>query len=340
MKALATALFVLAAWVGPAVSQEAVAAHQTPEAPGQAVAAELQTPAARLKLDTSLVSVDVLVTDKSGRVVKGLNSANFRIYDNGVPQKIASFGPSSDPITVVILMEFSAASYGYFAARAAAWSDSFLNHLEPRDWVALVTFDLRTKVQVDFTHNRAEVHNTLATIGTTSFREIDLYDALTDTLEMLDGISGKKSILLVATGWNTFSSSTFDDVRKRLQRSDATIFSVGLAEIEAIRSYSPGIGYLQAQNTLRTFSRQTGGFAMFPRFESELPGIFEDVVAFERNLYNLTFRIPQAGRDGRYHKLKVEVIGPDGKPLQITDEKGRKRTVEAHAREGYTAPRE
>ena len=340
MKALAIALILASAWVGFAAPQGNAASRQAQTAPANTDAADSQTPVARLKLDASMVSVDVLVTDKDGRVVQGLNSSNFRVYDNGVPQTVIGFGPASDPMIVVILMEFSSNSYGYFAARAAAWSNSFLDHLEPRDWVALVTFDLRAKVQVDFTRNRAEIRESLASIASPVFSETNLFDAVFDTVELLDGVAGKKAILLVATGANTFSSSTFDEVRKRLRRTDATIFTVGLAEIDAIRSDSLDSRYLQAQNTLRTFSRQTGGLAIFPRFEGELPEVFERIVAFERNLYNLTFRIPQTSRDGRYHKLKVEVIGPDGKPLRVADERGKLRSVEARAREGYTAPRE
>lgn len=339
MKTLVRALALWTAIVGFAAPQSMAAPRQAQTAPGEAAAAGPQTLAARLKLDASLVSLDVLVTDKSGRVVQGLNSANFRVYDNGVPQTIVSFAPASDPMTVVILMEFSSASYGYFAARAAAWSRSFLDYLEPRDWAALVTFDLRTEVQVDFTHNRAEIREALSSVVAPTFSEINLFDALLDTVEMLDGVAGKKSILLVATGANTFSSSTLDDVMKRLKRTDVTIFCVGLAEIEAIRSESTGSGYLMAQNALRSFSKQTGGVAMFPRFESGLREVFETVVGYERNEYNLSFRIQPAARDGRYHRLKVEVIGPDGKPLKVKDEKGRLREIQAHAREGYTAPR-
>ena len=340
MRALARMLMLGLVWVEIAASQTAAPARQAQAAPGQAVAAGSQTPAARLQIDSSLVSLDVLLTDKSGRVVQGLNRENFRVYDNGVAQPLAGFTAAPGPMTIVILMEFSSASYGYFAARAAAWSTSFLDYLDPRDWVALVTFDMRTTVKVDFTHNRTEIRDALTTVAMPSFREIALYDALTDTLEMLDGVAGKKSILLVATGANTFSASTLDEVRKRLQRTDATIFCVGLAEIESVRLNTMSAPYLQAQNTLRSFARQTGGLALFPRFEGELPEIFKSIVGFERNEYNLSFRIPQASRDGRYHQLKVQVIGPDGKPLRAADAKGNKKPVEVYARQGYTAPRQ
>ena len=293
-----------------------------------------------LRVDATLVNVDVLVTDEDGRVLPDLKIENFRVLDNGVPQKILYFAPTSAPITIVMLLEYSAASYGYFAEKAAWWGAGFLDHLEQRDWVALVTYDLRPKVQVDFTHMRGEVREVLATLGPPMFRESNLFDALDDTLDKLDGVRGKKSILLMSTGANTFSGATLDDVFNHLKRSNVTIFCVGLAEQEYVRYGGSDASYFMGRSWLNTFSKMTGGIALFPRFQGELPDIFRSVVGFLRSQYTLSYRPPKESRDGRYHRLKIEVVGPNGKPLKVTNEKGKKRKVEVYAREGYTAPRD
>lgn len=292
-----------------------------------------------LKIDATLVNVDVLVTDEDGRVLTGLKRGNFRVLDNGVPQETVDFEPTTTPITLVMLLEYSSSSYGYFAEKAAMWGTEFLNHLEPRDWVALETFDLRTTVQVDFTHKRFEVRDKLATLGPPQFSDANLFDALSETLDKLDGVKARKAILLFATGANSFSASTFDEMRQRLRETDTTIFCVGLAEAEAMRSTGSNIRYQQSKNWLTTFARQTGGLALFPRFEGELPDIFRSVVGYLRGEYSMSFRPPKASRDGRYHRLKIEIVGPDGKPLKVTDEKGRMRKIEVFAREGYMAPK-
>jgi len=64
------------------------------------------------------------------------------------------------------------------------------------------------------------------------------------------------------------------------------------------------------------------------------------VVGFLRSEYTLTFRPPPESRDGQYHRLKVEIVGPDGKPLKVTNEKGKRRKIEVFAREGYIAPKD
>ena len=299
--------------------------------------AEIEDPA--YKIDATLVNVDALVTDDDGRVLTGLERGNFRILDNGVPQKLVDFAPTSSPVTIVVLMEYSAASYSYFAGKAADWGAVFPGYLEPRDWVAVTTFDLRPKVQLDFTHNQYEVRDAIAQLGYPMHREVNLYDALGDTLDKLDRVRGRKSVLLLATGLNTFSAATLNEIYARVQRTDATIFCIGLAEAEYTRFGGSNVSYLQGKNVLTRFSKQTGGLAFFPRFQGELPDIFRSVVGYLRGEYTLTFRPPQENRDGRYHRLKVEIVGPDGNPLKVTDEKGKRHKVEVFARQGYIAPK-
>ena len=291
-----------------------------------------------LARDAAMQRVNVLVTDEDGNVLSNLKAGNFRILDNGIPRTIDSFSPTSAPITIAILMEYSGAAYGYFAGKASGWASGFLDHLEAKDWVALVTFDMNSQVRVDFTHRRYEVRDALNALGAPQFSEANLYDAIVETLDKIDAVKGRKSILLLSTGMNSFSESTFDETRARLRSSDTVLFCVGLAEGEYVRSGGSDISYIQGKNSLTTFARQSGGIALFPRFAGELPSIFRSVVGFLRNEYTLAFRVPDESRDGKFHRLKIEVIGSDGKPLIVTNEKGRMRKVEVFAREGYMAP--
>jgi VWFA-related protein len=292
-----------------------------------------------LAVDSTLVRMDVLVTDEDGRVLNGLKPGNFRVFDNGLLQKVTSFEPTTAPITIVMLLEYSAESYNYFAAKASLWGTKFVDHLEARDWVALSTFDLKSTVKVDFTHSRYEVRDALTSLGPPQFREANLFDALIETLDKLDRVRGRKSILLLATGANTFSSATLDEVLQRLRRTDVTIFVVGLAEQEYVRHNGSNISYVQAKSSLSTFAAKTGGLALFPRFEGELPEVFQSVVGSLRSEYTLSFCPPREMHDGKYHRLKVEIVGQGGNPLRVMDEKGHRRKVEVYTREGYVAPK-
>jgi len=99
-----------------------------------------------------------------------------------------------------------------------------------------------------------------------------------------------------------------------------------------------GLTYLQAQNQLKTFAAMTGGRTWFPRFDGEIPGIMADVAGSLRNEYSLGYISTNQEHDGKYRKLKVELVTPDGDPYTITDQKGKKHKFQVYARQGYIAP--
>ena len=280
------------------------------------------------------------MTDEDGLVLGGLKKENFRVLDEGKEQTISHFEPIGAPITIVMLMEYSGSAYDYFAYKAASWGSTFLNHLEAKDYIALVTYDIKPTVHVDFTRNKAAVQEALSTLSYPQFHEANLFDALIDTLDRLQRVKGKTSILVISTGANTMSQNTLDDALRRIKASDATIFSVGVAEAE-YQSQSSGansLSYLQAKNQLQTFAKLSGGTAWFPRFEGEIPDIFRSVATFLRSQYRIGYSPANLAHDGKYHKLKVEIVRPDGSPLTVTNPKGKKQKPVVYTREGYTAP--
>jgi VWFA-related protein len=292
-------------------------------------------PQVAISVESRLVSVDAVVTDQDGNLVTGLKRENFRVLDNGQPQQVMNFAPTEAPITIVILMEFSNLYWGYFGYKAQYWADGFLQALKPQDWVALKTFDLNTRLRVDFTQDKHEVDEAIRTLGFANFREANLFDALSQTLDQLRDVKGKKSILILATGFDTFSRHTLDQILRQLKETDVTIFSIGMAE--EINLYgNSDVSYIQAQNQLNAFARMTGGYAWFPRFEGEMPGIFNSVAAFLRNQYTLVFS-PSTPADGKYHKITVQLVDDQGNPLELVNRKGKKKKAVVTAREGYTA---
>jgi VWFA-related protein len=292
--------------------------------------------------EAPVVNLDVLVTDEDGLVLGGLKKENFRVLDDGKPQTISQFEPIGAPITIVMLMEYSGIAYDYFAYKAASWGSRFLNYLEPEDYIAVVTYDIKPTVRIDFTRNKAEVQQTLSSLSYPQFHEANIYDAIIDTLDRLDHVKGKRAILLISTGADTMGQSTLGETLKRIKESDVTLFSVGVAEAEYQRaqiSSGSSLSYLHSKNILDSFARMTGGTAWFPRFEGEIPDIFRSVATFLRSQYRLSFSLWNAAQDGKYHKLKVEVIAPDGKPLIVTNPKGKRQKPRVYTREGYTAPK-
>ena len=303
-----------------------------------------------IKVDVPLVNVDVLVTTKDGQFIPGLKKDNFRVLEDGVQQSVADFDVSQAPITAVLLVEFASTNY-YFMVDALNASYSFANALKKNDWVAVISYDMKPHILADFTQDKQAVFGALNQLRIPGFAETNLFDALYDTLDRVDQIQGRKYIILVTTGVDTFSKLNLDQIMKKIKTThDVTIFpiSVGFAVRNYCEThrcgYTHGIGipvgemdYLQGDNEMRTFARLTGGRAYFPRFQAELPEIFRDVIGDIRNQYNLAYHPTNPKLDGTYRKLKVEVVAPDGGPLKVKDQKGKDVKYTVMAREGYTA---
>jgi VWFA-related protein len=312
----------------------------------QAPAEPSEAPGFSISVTVPVVSVDVILTDNNGNYLTGMKKENFRVTEDNVTQTITNFAPSEAPITIVMLLEFSKLGYNFFASNAIRWSAVFLNNLKPKDWVALETFNMRPNIEVDFTHNRDQVIDGLRQLVFPPFSESNIFDAIADVLDRIKDVKGKKSVLVLASGIDTFSKMNLDQIMKRVKETDATIFTVGVGEqyflyAEASRSLGQGgsLVYAQAQNQLRTFSAMTGGRSWFPRFDGEIPDIMQDVAASLRNQYSLAYSPSNNALDGKYRKIKVELVAPDGGPLTVTDQHGKKVKFQVYARQGYTAPK-
>src|SRR5690349_17341099 len=304
------------------------AAPQTPPA----TAPQQQAPQAGVSIavEVPVVTLDVIATTQHGDILTGLKKENFRVIDDGVTQTITNFGPTEAPITIVMLMEFSSRGlYEWFAYQAKYWADAFLPNLQQKDWVALRTFDMQVHDEVDFTQNKDEVRNAIYHLYFPGFSESNVFDAVLKTIDDMKDVKGKKSILLLATGVDTFSKHTLDQTMKQLRQSDVTIFCIGLGR--AFQNYADmngGMGsmrrmdYLQAENQLKTFSQETGGYSWFPQFAGEMPDVFRNVAAFLRHQYSLSYSPTAGAKDGKFHKIRVELVAPDGGPLSIVDQKG------------------
>jgi len=327
----------------PAPSSQQQAPPSQPAPPQQGSQGQDQQqsgqPGFAISTTVPLVNVDVVVTDNDGNYLNGLKKENFRVLEDGAPQTITNFGTTDAPITVVLLLEFSQIGYGWFLYNAVNWADVFLRQLKPNDWVALESFNMRSNVEVDFTHNTREVEQGLISLYFPPFHESNIFDALVDVTDRLQDVKGKKAVLVLASGIDTFSRLTLDKTLAKLKQTDVTVYCVGVAEQMFVRSIdNGGLTYLQAQNQLRTFAEMTGGRTWFPRFDGEIPSIMADVAGSLRNEYSLGYSPSNAKNDGKYRKIKVEVVAPDGGPLTVLDQKGKKRKFQVYARQGYTAP--
>ena len=290
-----------------------------------------------LSTTTNLVNVDVMIVDNDGNPIGNLGKKNFRLSDDGVPQAISNFGTSEAPMTICLLVEFSNKNWRYLYL-GLRYSYDFVRIIQPKDWIAVVSFDMKPQILTDFTQDRSEVIGALDGLRIPGFSETNLYDALAFTINSMKDAQGRKAIVAVVTGFDTFSKLTYDQMLKIAKASDTAIYPVSILEFLSIR-YGDNINTLQARNALTNIAKNSGGQAYFPRFEQELPSIYQQVAGQLRSQYSIGFIPTNPAHDGKFHKLKIDLVDDQGNPLRITNEKGKQVKYRIVSRDGYYSPK-
>ncbi len=217
----------------------------------------------------------------------------------------------------------------------------------PDDYVTVVAFDIRPTPLTDFTNDPTRINQVISLLlrNSPAFRETNLFDALKfvlvggrgDSVVLEESKSEKseysglvsvqgrrRAVILVASGIDTFSKNNYGEARKVLQNSGIPVYIIGTGNMFK-KKYGDQLGatdgllgqpgrmtFLQADNTLTTFAKETGG-QFFPyTFEGEIPKILGSINALLRSQYSLGFN-PGDVQDGKQHKLKVSVdVNGDG----------------------------
>jgi VWFA-related protein len=304
------------------------------------------------RTSANTVVVDVSVLDDKDNFLPRIPKENFRISEDGVPQQITQFGNTEAPITICMLIEFSGRFQAYWSS---GWRETlqasygFLQTLKPDDNVAVVTYDLRTTILSDFSPDKRNAEEAMARLRIPGFSESNVFDALTDMADRMTAIEGRKAILLIATGLDTFSKLTFDKARKSLQESGVPIYTMSILQIARIGLEGRGgmgaqmmnMDFLQADNEMRTFSKDTGGMSFFPRFSGEYPQVFRMIETAMRQQYSLTYHPTNLAKDGKFRRIKVELIDSStNEPMRVLDAKNKPMKYRVIAKSGYKAPRE
>lgn len=295
------------------------------------------------------VTVEVSVLDNRGHFIPKIPRDNFRIMEDNVPQKISTYSLGEAPMTICMLVEFSNKFQSFYSQtwfQTLRASYAFAQTLRPDDNLAIVAYDLRPEMLSDFTTDRTKTADALQMLRFPGFSEANMYDALVDMAQRMQDIEGRKAILLISSGVDTFSKLTYDKARRAIQEAGVPIYAFGLMQSIRDRMMASRINpiaemdFLQADNQMKTFATESGGMAFFPHFEGEFGEIFQTISQALRQQYVLTYVPANQTHDGKYRKIKVEIIDPKtNEPLRVVDEKQKPIKYSIVAKPGYTAPR-
>ncbi len=301
------------------------------------------------KAESNIVNVDVAVLDNHNAFIPNIPEKSFRVLEDGVPQTIKKVTIGKAPMTIAMVIEFSNRfqsfwSYGWYQTLTAAYG--FVNTLSPDDYLAIIAYDLKPEILSDFTNDKNRIAEALQRLRIPGFSESNMFDAVCDTADRMSKIEGRKAIVLLSSGIDTFSKLTYDKARRQLQEAGVPVYPIGLLQLERTIAEADGtlggardITFLQGDNELRTFAKETGGEAFFPRFIGEMPSVFAAIEDSMRNQYTLSYSPTNTTKDGKFRKITVQLVNPaTNEPLRIVDQKQKPVKYQILAKAGYKAP--
>ncbi|GEM_PF-441816 len=274
-----------------------------------------------------LVSLYATV-ERDGGLVRGLGPQNFHLYEDGDSRPFRLEQPET-PMVIALLVEYSQRSYPYFNDIQTA-VESFVKQAPEGNWYALATFSHNLEVQVDFTKQVMQLSNAFAQLGEPMWNEVDTYDAVYEMLDKMERLPGRRVLIVIASGLDSFSSHTLDDVQKKIDAVNVVIYGVGAGSM--LRGlYEPYLGamqemsLLQAQTFLQMLADKSGGEAWFPKLEGAFPDVIKGIFQDLENQYRLVYE-SRAAADHKLHKIKLEAF-------QIVNDK--RQNFKVRVREGW-----
>jgi len=270
-----------------------------------------------VKVDSSIVVMNATIRDSQSRAVNGLKQSDFKVFEDGVQQKITSFDSQETPFGAVILLDTSGSMEERISiARSAAIN--FLNGLRVDDCTAIYRFDSRAVMVQDFSDSR-DITDKIFDLKAKG--QTVLNDAVIKAVTELDKRSEKrKAIIVVSDGADTFSTASAEKAMKAALAANVTIYTIDMSSLETNQ-----VERRQNQGVLRNFADKTGGVFVSTENVRALRDALKAIVEELQVQYTIAFEPSNLKRDGKWHALELRLTRPN---------------LIIRTRAGYNAPKE
>lgn len=277
-----------------------------------------------IRVDTNLVTIPAVVTDREGRFVTNLNQKDFRVYEDGVEQQIAYFAPVERPFTVVLLLDTSP-STKFKLKEIQDAAISFIDQLRPEDRAVGVTFNSRLRVLNRMMLDREGLKKAIRNIepypGTYLYATVDVM-----LNKLFRRIPGRKALVIFTDGMDnlrfpandTRRRATFATNMKDAEEADVLIYPIQYNTLENMRQIAQGReiewlsrDYEVASNYLSELAKKTGGRLYRADSLEVLKQAFAGIAEELRRQYSLGYYPRQAAGKGQVRSVKVSVSRPN-----------------------------
>ena len=273
-----------------------------------------QPPQTPFRSAVDLVSLNVTVTEGTGKYVTDLTAQDFAVFEDGVKQDVTFFTRTNLPIALALLIDTSASMENKLPTAQEA-AIGFAKRLRPQDLAEVVDFDSRVVVLQSFSNSLFELEQAIR--KTSAGGSTSLYNAVYIALKDLKKVVAKSSddirrqaIVVLSDGEDTSSLLPFEEVLDLAKRSETAIYSIGLRAGEGTSGVSAK-GFKEAEFVMRQFSQETGGRSFFPNQVSDLAGIYGQISDELSSQYTVGYTSKNPKRDGTWRRVVVRATRPN-----------------------------
>jgi Ca-activated chloride channel family protein len=278
---------------------------------------------ANIRVDKTLVQINVTVTDPLNRFVTGLEKEHFKLFEDKIQQEILQFSSEDAPLSIGLVFDTSG-SMGAKLQESRRAAAEFFKTANPEDEFFLVEFNDRPELVAPFTTDIEDVQNKLTfaqSKGKTALLD-GVYMAMN---QMKKARNPRKAILIISDGGDNNSRYTEGEVKNAVREADVQIYGIGIFEPVGSRGRTPE--ELSGPSLLSEVAELTGGRSYNVENVAELSDIAAKIGIELRNQYVLYYTPKNTQRDGKYRHVQVKLVQPRGLP-----------PLKAFFRLGYYAP--
>jgi Ca-activated chloride channel family protein len=295
---------------------------------------------------TGVVTLKTLVQDANGYFIPNIRRENFVVYENGVRQHNATVEIEHAPVSVGLLLEYGGRyqalnkAIGEEVSRAAR---GFLDEMGRNDKIVVWKYADTLEEVSGFSEGLDTLESRLAALRTPPISELNFYDALTSALARMGSVTGRKALIVISSGLDTFSKASYQTALSAARQSDTPIYVINIGpplQADISLAGAPGpwarLDWRRAEQELQELATASGGRLYSPQSTFDLTGIYDDLMENLRVRYVITYRSTATGDLNATRTVRVELVNPaTGGPLEIVDANGKPVRFKVFVEDSY-----
>ena len=294
---------------------------------------------------TGVVTIKMGVQDPNGYFIPNIRRDNFAVYENDVRQQNATVEIDHAPVTLAVLLEYGGRrqalnkALGYEVPRAA---HQLLDEIGRQDKIAFWRYADQVEQLADFSKGHETLDGLFLTFRTPEFSETNFYDALISTLRQMKTETGRKALVLISSGIDSFSKAKYEDVLNAIRDCQTPVYVINIGPIlRSAEELSPQpyarVDWSRAEAELHQIAQASGGRLYSPGSTLNLSGVYDDMMENLRLRYIITYKsTANGGNLDAARTVRVELVNPNtGRPLEIVDANRKPVSSKLFVQESY-----